>query len=450
MSKQQPTRREFVTQTAAAAAGATVLSSASSYAQILGANDRLRVGIVGFSERAMDALLPAFLDVAPELNCELVAVSDIWSLRREEGVAWIKEQSGRAPVPVRNNDELYARKDVDAVIISTADFQHAPHAIEAMEAGRDVYVEKPLANRMEDARRFLATAEQTKRIVQVGTQRRSSPLVNRIREYLQSGEFGRLVAVEMASNANQPGRWHRPELVQKLRREDTDWTRWLCGRTTDAFDPQKYIEFRLFWPYSTGIPGQWMVHPIDALHYVTGQHRPRNVVASGGTYAWPDGRVNPDTVTAVFEYGAPAGTTGPGFQVIYTSRMGNSAGNREIYYSNGGSLDATDGQASPEGGLEARHAKAVGMQPNLLPNRSLKASDAPAASRAMAPTRTGANPTVVAHMRNWIESVRSRKPPVADARAGYNHAVTVCMTITALHTGRRVTFDEARQDVLTE
>jgi predicted dehydrogenase len=449
MTSDHPTRRDFVKQATAAAVGSAVVSSASSYARVLGANDRLRVGIVGFSERGMDALFPAFLELAPTLNCEIAAVSDIWSLRREEGVAWIKQQGGTAPAAVRNNDELYARKDIDAVIISTADFQHAPHAVEAMEAGRDVYVEKPLANRMEDARRFLETAEQTGRIVQVGTQRRSSPLVHRIREYLQSGDFGDLIAVEIASSVNQPDRWHRPELVKKLRKEDTDWQRWLAGRTNDAFDPQKYIEFRLFWPYSSGIPGQWMVHPIDALHYVTGQHRPRNVVVNGGVYCWRDGRVNPDTVTAVFEYGPPD-TSKPGWQVIFTSRMGNSAGNRELYYSNRGTLDAHDGQVTPEGGLTSRYATRAGVQPNLVSERSLKKADAPAASREMSGTRTGANPTVVAHMRNWIESIRSRKPAVADARAGYDHAVTVCMTVAALQTGRRVSFDDATQSVLTD
>ena len=449
MSRSEPTRRDFVKQATAAAVGSAVLSSASSYARILGANDRLRVGVVGFSERGMDALLPAFLELSGSHNCELVAVSDIWSLRREEGVAWIKEQSGRAPAAVRNNDELYARNDVDAVIISTADFQHAPHAVEAMEAGRDVYVEKPLANRMEDARRFLDTAERTKRIVQVGTQRRSSPLVNRIREYLATGEFGELVAVEIASNANQPDRWRRPELVKKLRAGDTDWTRWLNGRTDEPFDARKYVEFRLFWPYSSGLPGQWMVHPIDALHYMTGHTRPRNVVANGGIYSWHDGRENPDTITVVFEYGPTTGGK-DGFQVTYTSRMGNSAGRRELYYSNRGTLDANEGEVTPDGGLTERYAKRAGVKTNLVGARSLKKPDAAPASREIAPTRTGANPTVVAHMRNWIESIRSRTAPVADARAGYDHAVALCMTIAALQTGRKVAFDETGRDVSTE
>ena len=191
-----------------------------------------------------------------------------------------------------------------------------------------------------------------------------------------------------------------------------------------------------------------MVHPIDALHYMTGHTRPRTVVANGGIYSWDDGRMNPDTITVVFEYGLSDGNDG--FQVTYTSRMGNSAGNRELYYSNRGTLDAHDGTVTPDGGLNERYAKRAGVKPNLVEARSLKKPDMPAGSREQAPTRTGANPTVVAHMKNWIEAIRTRKPAVADARAGFDHAVTVCMTVAALHTGRKVSFDEAGQKVMTE
>jgi hypothetical protein len=130
--------------------------------------------------------------------------------------------------------------------------------------------------------------------------------------------------------------------------------------------------------------------------------------------------------------------------------MGNAAGNREMYYSNRGSLDAHDGQVSPDGGLTEKYASRAGVEPNLVEARSLKAPDAAKGSREVAPTRTGANPTVVAHMRNWIECIRNRTPPVADARAGYDHAVAHCMTVKALQTGQRVSFDETLQDVTTQ
>ncbi len=127
-----------------------------------------------------------------------------------KGAAYIEKLSGSKVDPVRNNDELYARKDVDAVIIATADFQHALHGVEAVEAGRDAYVEKPTAHTMEDARKFLAAVKKTGKIVQVGTQRRSTPSYQKAAEYIKSGQFGDIVMVEMTWNVNQPGRWRRP------------------------------------------------------------------------------------------------------------------------------------------------------------------------------------------------------------------------------------------------
>ena len=125
---------------------------AKSYANIIGANDRVRVGVVGFSDRHRASHMPSFMNHYKELNFDVVAVSDIWKLRREEGAATWKEKMGHDIVACRNNEELYDKKLVDAVFISTADFQHALHAIEAVKAGCDAYVEKPFAETMEDNR----------------------------------------------------------------------------------------------------------------------------------------------------------------------------------------------------------------------------------------------------------------------------------------------------------
>src|SRR5512146_208004 len=168
-------RREFLKAGSAALAATTVSWNAKSYAAIVGANERVRVGIVGCGDRMKGGDLPAFQRHAKELNFQIVAVSDIWKRQRELGADFIEKLCGNRPDQVRNNDELYARKDVDAVIIATADFQHAYHGIEAVEAGRDAYVEKPTAHTMPDARKFLAAVKKSNRIVQIGTQRRSTP-----------------------------------------------------------------------------------------------------------------------------------------------------------------------------------------------------------------------------------------------------------------------------------
>ncbi len=264
----------------------------------------MRVGIVGFSDRFRSALLPAFLDHAAGLNFEIVALSDIWKVRREEGQALIREKTGQDIALCANNDELYSRKDIDAVIISTADFQHALHLAEAAKAKKDAYVEKPFAETMADARVAIKACRENGIVVQIGSQRRSGVKLPGSGRFIQSGKFGNIVMVEMCWNVNQPGRWRRPALVASIREQDTDWKRFLLNRPEEKWDPRKYLEFRLFWPYSSGIPGQWMAHQIDTVHWFTGLSHPRSVAANGGIYQWKDGRTNADTLTAVFDYGS--------------------------------------------------------------------------------------------------------------------------------------------------
>ena len=234
-------RREFLKAGGAALAATAVTWNARSYAAIVGANDRVKVGVVGCGDRMKGSLIPAFLDHSKELNFELAAVSDLWNRRREEGAAYIQKLSGIPVASVRNNDELYARKDVDAVLVATADFQHALHGVEAVKAGRDAYVEKPTAHTMADARAFLTAVKQTGKIVQVGTQRRSTPSYRKAAEYIKSGAFGDIVMVEMTWNVNQPGRWRRPDVVPLLREQDTDWKRYLLNNPYEPFDARKYL-----------------------------------------------------------------------------------------------------------------------------------------------------------------------------------------------------------------
>src|SRR6195952_146000 len=169
-------RRDFIKQSALTSTGMIVGAnafSASSYSRIIGSNDRVRVGVVGFSDRHKGSHIPSFMNHYKELNFDVVAVSDIWKLRREEGAAVWKEKMGHDVTACRNNEELYDKKLADAVFISTADFQHALHAIEAVKAGCDAYVEKPFAETMDDNQASLKAIKATDRIVQIGSQRRS-------------------------------------------------------------------------------------------------------------------------------------------------------------------------------------------------------------------------------------------------------------------------------------
>jgi len=444
-SNPETSRRDFLRKTALGTVGLAMSMSASSYARIIGANDRVRVGVVGFSDRFWQSLLPSFMDHAQGMNFELVGVSDIWTRRRDECEAHLKGKPNVAKkfFKARNNDELYARKDVDAVIISTADFQHALHCVEAVRSGRDAYVEKPFAESLEDAKLALKAVEETGKIVQIGSQRRSAPNYWAAQEYIKSGKFGDITTVEMTWNVNQPGRWRRPQLVSEIRKEDVDWDRFLLNRPKVEWNPRFYLEYRLFYPYSSGIPGQWMSHQIDTVHWFSGYEHPRSVVANGGVYFWKDGRVNADTFTAVFEYG-PDNDRTKGFQVIYSSRMHNGAGGtKEYYFSNGGMINLDTNKVSPDGGLTAEHAKAMNMQPFQLAETALKAG-----AKVETSANTGGDPMTSLHMRNWMECVRNRQQPNSSVKAGYNHSVANIMATVALHTGKRVTFNAQKQEIV--
>jgi hypothetical protein len=168
-------------------------------------------------------------------------------------------------------------------------------------------------------------------------------------------------------------------------------------------------------------------------------------VANGGIYLWKDGRKNWDTMTAVFDYG-PLDDPTKGFQVIYSSRMTNSAGDvKEIYRSNGGTLDLVTNKITSDGGLTAKSAAEMNMQANLLPTVSLTDDPAQGASTA---ADTGDDKMTNANVRNWMECVRSRKTPNASIDAGYSHSIALCMNVAAIQTGKRVTFDDAKQEIV--
>jgi predicted dehydrogenase len=439
-------RRVFIKKAAAAGTGLIIARTgftASSYNRIMGSNDRIRVGVIGFSDRHRSTHMPCFMEHYKELNFDIVAVSDIWNRRREEGAAQWKQKMQHDVTACRNNEELYDRKLADAVFISTADFQHARHAIQAVEAGCDAYVEKPFAETMEDNRAAFKAIKDSAKIVQIGSQRRSGANYMAANEFIRSGKFGNIVMVELTWNVNQPGRWRRPDLVPLLKEDDTDWKRWLINRPSIPFDARKYLEFRLFWPFSSGLPGQWMSHQIDTVHWFTGLQHPRSVTANGGIYMWKDGRQNWDTMTAVFDYG-PVQDPSTGFQVSFQSRMDNGDDHAtEVYYSNGGELNLDTNKITPSGGLTQHFAEAMHMQANLLPVLELSNTE-----KVVTSANTGGDRLTSAHIRNWMECIRSRSQPHAPVEAGYSHSIATIMTNAAVHTGAKVTFDEKTQEVM--
>ena len=445
------TRREFC-RTSAGLVGIIAAGAAPSlYAA--GANERVRVACVGFSDRFRQTLLPCFQHHNKELNFDMVAVADLWKKRLyEDAKPNLEKWLGHSVAAYRSDVELYEKaKDVDAVIISTADFQHAQHATHAVNAGKDAYCEKPLAEDMYSANMLLDAVDAKRKagfrpgaVVQIGSQRRSGKKYAAAKDFIRSGKFGDISYVHLTWNVNQPRRWRRSEeLVKSLRREDVDWNLWLLDRdpAENAFDPRKYLEFRLFWPFSSGIPGQWMCHQIDTVAWFMGQPYPKSAVSSGGLYQWVDGRQSYDTFTTLMEYGE-SGVKGKGFQVLFQSHQTNCAGGghpnhespTEKYFGPNGCIDLGTGAVTNEG---VEWPKEVKSEKLPCPEEKVVTS-----------ANTGGDALTSAHMRNWMECVRARRNPNAPIEAGYSHAIALIMSNAALRTGCRATFDPEKRQVI--
>ena len=442
MSNNELSRRDFCKGAAAGLAG-ILASGAAPSLYAAGANSKIRVACVGFSDRFRQSLLPSFLDHSKELGFEMVAVADLWKKRLEENaVPELEKKTGNKIKAYRSDVELYEKgKDIDAVIISTADFQHARHAARAVEAGKDVYCEKPMAEDMRSANLLLDAVEAKRKagfapgaVLQIGSQRRSGPAYHAAKKYLESGNFGKLTYVDLCWNVNQSRRWRRDEkLVKSLLEKDIDWNAWLLDRDPEEykFDPRKYLEFRLFWPFSSGIPGQWMCHQIDTVGWFTGLKYPLSAVSSGGIYAWNDGRQSFDTFTTILEYG-PSKLNDRGFQAVFSSRQTNAArGNVERYYGPKATVDLCRGRYT-----DKAHPKGAKLT-----------ADYKAAETA---ANTGADPLTSAHMRNWMQCIKERKNPNAPVEAGYGHTIALVMSNAACRTGKKASFDEKSRQVIVD
>jgi len=433
MRKSKPTDRRTFLAGAGAAIGASALGrTALSYGRILGANDRISLGHIGCGRRGLG--LQTIARGLKGRNLEMTAVCDLWKVNREAAAARTESWYGRAPRSFQYMEDLLALKDVDAVLISTADFQHATHLKTVVEAGKDAYCEKPMANDLAEAKAARDAVLRSDRIVQVGTQHRSEPYQMAARELIQSGALGEVSKVEIVWNYHGP-RWRGREEVTQLREEDTDWRRWLLGKKYRPFDPRMYFEFRLYRDFSSGIADQWMSHGIDLVHYFLEDEFPRSVMASGGVFAWKDGRENPDTFQALLEYPK-------GFLVSYATSFGNDADSFSRIMGKNATLVNIGGEGSPrwkwveekgthESDPDVKRAEKYVTLPgdDRIPPTSISDDD-------------------LSHMTNWIECLRSRKAPNATVRHGFAHSVACIMAARAYREGRKLYWNPRTEEIV--
>jgi len=422
-------RRDFMEKSAAVVAGAVVLPrTALSYARIIGANDRISLGHVGIGNRGRDLDLIAS-KLKSSHNVEMTAVCDLWTVNRAKAVSTNTGYYGRSPRAVQHVEELLAMKDVDGVLISTPEHSHSPILRMAAEAGKDAYVEKPMANVLEEGKAAREAVLSAKTIVQVGTQHRSEPYQVAAHDVARSGALGDVSKVEIVWNYHGP-RWRgRPE-VKQIREQDTDWSKWLLTKPGRPFDPQLYFEFRLYKEFSSGIPDQWMSHAIDLVHWFMDDHYPTSVVSNGGVFAWHDGRENADTFQTLLEYPK-------GFLVSYSTSFGNDAPSFTRYMGKKATLINVGGEGAPQ--YQVIQEKGTHEDDADIDRKRESRFISLPGEKGVPPM--GIDDLTLEHMGNWFDCMRSRQEPNASVHAGFAHSVACMMATESYWTGRKIFWD---------
>lgn len=433
--------------------GATSLgTTAISYGRVAGANDRISLAHVGIGRRGRE-LASVVAGLKDHHNVEMTAVCDLWKVNREHAAAEASGAYGRSPRAFQYIEDVLTLKDVDAIIISTADFQHAPLLRLAAEAGKDAYCEKPMGNVLEEAKAARDAVHERKVVVQVGTQHRSEPYQQAVKEQvINAGALGQVTKVEIVWNYHGP-RWRGRSEVKQIREEDTDWRRWLLNKPYRQFDPQVYFEFRLYRDFSSGIPDQWMSHGIDMVHFLMDDHFPTSVVAHGGVYRWHDGRENPDTFQALLEYPK-------GFLVSYSTSFGNDSDSSSRFMGDRATLIDIGGEGSQRwkvvkevGNHESnpfihrpeRYVKLDSAERRDLPFTQRIFQGAIEKTYGPLPFISDSNPS---HMRNWLECLRSRKQPNATVDDGFAHSVAVIMAARAQREGKKLYWNAKTEQIV--
>ena len=401
------TRRELIT-----AAGMT----AASYSRVMGANDRISVGLIGCGNRGNNELKPVY----EKLNGPLTAVCDLWRTRAEKATA------GAADVKVfTDHRRLLEVPGLDAVVVATPDHWHAPIAIDALNAGKDVYVEKPLTLRSEEGPTIIEAARVNRRICQVGTQQRSSTHYIQARdEFVRSGKLGKILLVRtwwndggadrLVRGTGGAGGGHATPPGMENQPADLDWNRYVAPVRWREWNPPQFFNFRNYRDFSGGIMTDKFVHWVDTVHMFMDQDGPTSVNMLGGIYAAKDGRTVPDMIDLQAEY--------PGNWMCTFTNL------------------ASAGQ--PRAAIEF-----CGTRGHLRIDRT---------KAEVFLAEKGAEPVVIEcrasleeeHVKNFLDCCRSRKTPNCDVAAGHRSALAAHLGNLSYAERRRVHFDPDREILL--
>ena len=387
---------------AAARAPAPAVSprTEASRGRVPGANDRLRLGVIGTGGRGRD-VMGAFLR---QPGVEVVALSDVWDVAANEA----RGKAGPQATIHADYRRLLDRKDVDAVLIATPDHWHAPIAVDACGAGKDVYVEKPLTHRAEEGHAIARTVRAHGRVMQVGLQQRSGAhYLAAKREYFDSGRIGKVAYVRTWWHGNG---YHLRKPDFTAQPAGLDWKQWVGPAPMRPFDALQFWNWRSYFDFGGGTITDLFTHWIDVAHMFLGDDLPTAAVAAGGVYQYKDGRTAPDTVNVLLEY--PREWTASFDATLVPGAHGEAV----EFMGTGGRLLIDRGQYTftPAGGAPPVTVRAEGDLTD-------------------------------AHVRNFLDCVASRRTPNSDVVSGHRSALASHLGKQAYVEKRRVAFDAARE-----
>ena len=380
--------------------------TAASYRRVLGANDRIRMGVIGPGDRGR-AVMGNFLEAG---GVEVTALADIYAAHID-----LAQQKAPGAKSFRDYRKLLEYSELDVVLIATPDHWHARTAIDALNAGKDVYVEKPLTLTLEQGPRIVKAARVNNRICQVGMQQRSGQhYLEAKHEYMDKDRLGKITLARTWWHGNSYHLRRAPASLQ-TQPSNLDWAQFLGPLKWRDWDPQQYYNWRAYLDFGGGQVTDLFTHWIDVVHMFLGHEIPNSAVAAGGIYHYQDGRTAPDTINVLLEY--PAGFTA--------------------------TFEAT---LAP--GIRGAGVEFCGTKGRLYIDRS---------HYEFHPAEKGADPVIVKappveltlfHVRNFLECVRSRKLPNGDVLIGHRSAQASHLGNIAYLEKRRLKFDVTREEIL--